>query len=418
MSFPLAGVVSTLSWGLMEFKEGYFEATERDNALENLSVAVDYLLRCHIAPRKYVGIIGNPGKHRCHRHHRISAVFWGDSFLNKFSSSALFSAGIDHDYWGRAERQTTARPTYVYDDSMGASDLLGKVAAALASSAIVWREFNATYSADLLEHAKDIYQWGTEREGLYSNYYKESTDAIYPSSHYADDMAYGAYWMYRATKTRKYLEESVAYWKQSTWDVLPDWDNSGPFVAVGLANLVEDGESVPSGADIKDWVVNTFLKDWSQRKGDIVETSKGLRYPSWSEGGDLQLSTTASFLALLHAKHTKTDAVKNEAIAFAKSQIDFALGTGERSYVVGYGKDPPLRATHAGASCPNSPTNCDWTNFETDKPNPQILYGALVGGPPGGNGTYVDSRKDASNEVTLEQNAGFTSALAGLLYLL
>ena len=52
---------------------------------------------------------------------------------------------------------------------------------------------------------------------------------------------------------------------------------------------------------------------------------------------------------------------------------------------------------------------------------PQVLYGALVGGPvgPGDGETYRDVRNDyKSNEVSLDYNAGFTGALAGLLTLL
>jgi hypothetical protein len=61
LNFPLASVVSFLSWGLLEFKDGYQQAGETQHALDNLYVAADYLKRCHIAPRKYIGQIGHPG---------------------------------------------------------------------------------------------------------------------------------------------------------------------------------------------------------------------------------------------------------------------------------------------------------------------------------------------------------------------
>ena len=61
LNFPMASTVSILAWGLVEFKDGYQTAGERDNALTNLRVAADYLKRCHIASRKYVGQIGHPG---------------------------------------------------------------------------------------------------------------------------------------------------------------------------------------------------------------------------------------------------------------------------------------------------------------------------------------------------------------------
>jgi hypothetical protein len=302
---------------------------------------------------------------------------------------------------------------------MGASDMMGKVAAALASSALVWRPINATFSADLLAHAKDLYQWGTEKDGKYSSYYVSATASIYRSSDSDDDMAWGAYWLYRATNDKNYLEDSVKYWKKKYWDVTAGWDNSGAAVAVALANLVEDGETVPSGAEIKNWVENVFLESWIKPSGSIRSTPKGMRHPNWSKWGNLQLSTTASFLAITHAKHSNSAAVRKEALQFARSQVDYAMGSSGRSFVVGYGVNPPLRAHHAGASCPNRPAKCDWTHFQSTKPNPQILYGALVAGPEGpGDNTYRDNRDDyVSNEVSVGYNSGFTSALAGLVEL-
>lgn len=51
-------------------------------------------------------------------------------------------------------------------------------------------------------------------------------------------------------------------------------------------------------------------------------------------------------------------------------------------------------------------------------PNPQVLLGALVGGPSSSDG-YTDVRSDfKSNEVAVDYQAGFAGALAGLVQLL
>jgi len=50
-------------------------------------------------------------------------------------------------------------------------------------------------------------------------------------------------------------------------------------------------------------------------------------------------------------------------------------------------------------------------------PNPHILTGALVGGPDDTD-KYEDSRKDyVHNEVAMDYNAGFQTAVAGLAHL-
>lgn len=68
-------------------------------------------------------------------------------------------------------------------------------------------------------------------------------------------------------------------------------------------------------------------------------------------------------------------------------------------------------------SCPDRPAPCNWSNFDTPGPNPQMLYGALVGGPNQYD-EYVDDRADyVQNEVTLDYNAGFQSSIAELVTL-
>lgn len=389
LNFPLASVVSYLAWGIIEFKDGYNSAGQMQYALDNLYAAADYLKQSHVAPKKYIGQIGNPE--------------------------------VDHAFWGRPEEQKTARPAYVYDSTMGASDLLGKVAAALASCAIVWREIDSGIAADFLKHAKQLWQWGGEKKGKYSDYYKAATASIYASSDWEDDMAWGAAWLYRATGDRSYLTSAVEYYKKKDWDVTADWDNSGAAVAVLLANLIQDGVDVPSAKDINSFVVDDFLRAWIKSDGylEIVKTPKGMSRPKWSKWGNLQLSTTAAFMALSYAKHSSSSSLRASAVQWARSQVDYAMGSSGRSYVVGYGINPPLRPHHAGASCPDVPARCDWANFNSDKPNPQILYGALVAGPAGpGDNSYNDKRSDyVTNEVSTEYNSGFAGALAGLIEL-
>lgn len=56
---------------------------------------------------------------------------------------------------------------------------------------------------------------------------------------------------------------------------------------------------------------------------------------------------------------------------------------------------------------------CDYSDESNPGPNPQILYGALVGGP-GQDGSYNDDRTDyVKNEVACDYNAGYQSAVAG-----
>jgi hypothetical protein len=73
-------------------------------------------------------------------------------------------------------------------------------------------------------------------------------------------------------------------------------------------------------------------------------------------------------------------------------QMHYILGgaTG-RSFVVGYGPNPPRRPHHRAASCPDLGEECGSQYLSTAEPNPHTLYGALVGGPDENDG-YSDDR--------------------------
>ena len=71
------------------------------------------------------------------------------------------------------------------------------------------------------------------------------------------------------------------------------------------------------------------------------------------------------------------------------------------------------------SSCPTvvecGGCECNWSHFDSPDSNPQILEGALVGGPDI-NDNFNDDRHDYVRcEVTTDYNAAFQGALAGLL---
>jgi len=105
---------------------------------------------------------------------------------------------------------------------------------------------------------------------------------------------------------------------------------------------------------------------------------------------------------------------QGDYLKFAQEQIAYILGGNGQSFVVGYGPNWPKQPHHAAASCPDMPAPCDWDQADAPGPNPQILNGALVGGPDKPDDKYNDKRSDyTENEVTLDYNAGFQSAVAG-----
>ena len=67
-------------------------------------------------------------------------------------------------------------------------------------------------------------------------------------------------------------------------------------------------------------------------------------------------------------------------------QIQYILGAGGRSYVVGWGVNPPTHIPSPAASCPMQVVPCaalkaSSPQYASPDPNPHTITGALVSGP-------------------------------------
>lgn len=133
LNFPLGQTVSFLAWSLLDFPTAYAAAGTATAARNNIKQVATYLMKCHIGDNQYIGQIGDPGP--------------------------------DHSYWGRPEQQTGSRPYYTYTKATPASDLLGSVSAALTSSSLVLAASDAGLAAEMLTHAKALYEWGKANPG-------------------------------------------------------------------------------------------------------------------------------------------------------------------------------------------------------------------------------------------------------------
>eukprot|EP00884_Botryococcus_braunii_P009674 jgi/Botrbrau1/18708/Bobra.0386s0034.1 len=384
LHFPLAFAAGILAQSVIENQAGYSSAGQNAAAMDTLRWIADYFMKAHYEDQKFTGQVGDPGQ--------------------------------DHAFWGRPEDMKMDRPSWDITPDKPGSDLIGQVVGALAATAIVFKQTDPAYAAKLEQHARSLYEL-MKHEGKYSNSIDKAY--VYPSSNVLDDMAWGSAWMYRLTKDKKYLEDAKTYRARNKKEedgggyLLYNWDSAPWGVDLVLAQLVPEDKSYSES-------IKRFLEAWLKGEGPIRYTPKGL---AWGmEWGSLRHTANAAHIALLYAKAIKDSDPKNAAryACWARGQINYMLGDAGRSFVVGYGNNPPTKPHHRGSSCPrakqlgvNDPV-CDYSWFDKPEPNPQTLSGALVGGP-GSDDSYDDRRQDyQKNEVAVDYNAGFTGALAAL----
>ncbi|XP_069120274.1 endoglucanase E-4-like [Argopecten irradians] len=368
--YPQAGTVSMLAWGLIEFKDAYEATGQLDNMYDCIRWPLEWLMKTHTARNEIYVQIGD-----------------GD---------------LDHHFWGRAEDMNMARPSYKITADNPGSDVAAEYAAAMAAGYIAFKEKDPAFAAELLRHAKEVYAFALEYNGTYTSSLPKSAAQFYGSSDYDDEMCWGGAWLYKATGEEKYLTNSKNYhhpgnsWGQS-------WGNKDIGCKVLLHNITGEAKYATD-------ITGTF-RDWMPG-GTIPYLSNGLVLRNaW---GSLRHSANMAFIALVAAEYgLHTDAYRS----WAKSQIHVALGDSGRSFVVGFGVNPPSHPHHRSSSCPMMPAPCSQEALSRPGPNPHTLYGGLVGGPSK-EGSYQDNRQDyQQNEVAVDYNAGFQSAVAGLKHL-
>ena len=142
----------------------------------------------------------------------------------------------------------------------------------------------------------------------------------------------------------------------------------------------------------------------------IKYTPKGL---AWlDQWGALRYATTTAFLACVYSDWENCDKEKSKVyMEFAKSQANYALGSTGRSFVVGFGENPPKKPHHRTA-------HGSWADSQTEpSEHRHILYGALVGGPDASDDYTDDIGNYINNEVACDYNAGFVGLLAKMYQL-
>lgn len=379
--FPMAYSATALAWGAIDFKAGYVAADQLQFLKNNLRFVNDYFIKTHTGPNE----------------------LWGQVGLG----------GTDHAFWGSAEVLMLDRPAFKIDATHPGSDLAAETAAAMAAASMVFAADDPAYSANLLQHAIQLYNFADNFRATYSSSIADAR-AHYPSfSGYDDELVWGAIWLYRATGDVTYLNKAEAYFENlrtihgstdKAFDWTIGWDDKSFGCYVLLAKLT--GKAVYKAAAERN------LDFWTNGlNGQRVRyTPGGLAY--LDHFGTLNYAANASFLALYYSDIATTPGKATTYYNFAVRQINYILGDNpaSRSYVVGFGANSPKNVHHRTA-------HGTWANNVVGPPviSRHTLYGALIGGPDS-NDNYIENRSDfQQSEVATHYNALFSGALARLV---
>ncbi|KAL0380877.1 UNVERIFIED_CONTAM: Endoglucanase 8 [Sesamum angustifolium] len=399
--FPMAFTTTMLSWSIIDFGRN-MGGGELGNAVRAVKWGTDYLLKATA-------------------HDGVVYVQVGDPLS-------------DHNCWERPEDMDTLRTAYRIDANHPGSDVAGETAAALAAASIVFRSRDPSYSRLLLNRAIKVFEFADRHRGAYSNSLRYAVCPFYCDVNgYQDELLWGAAWLHKASRRREYREYIVRNEVVlRAGDTINEfgWDNKHAGINVLLSKEVLMGRA----NDLKSFQINA--------DGFICSLLPGISHTQvqYSPGGlifkaggsNMQHVTSLSFLLLAysnylsHANHAVAcgaDSSASPALLkrLARRQVDYILGDNPlgMSYMVGYGPRYPQRIHHRGSSLPSldaHPTHiaCKAGSryFLSPNPNPNLLVGAVVGGPNSSD-AFPDSRPFfQESEPTTYINAPLVGLLA------
>ncbi|CAA0815358.1 Endoglucanase 11 [Striga hermonthica] len=373
---PMAFTITMLSWGVIEFRDQIAAAGELTHALQAIKWGTDYFIKAHSSPH----------------------VLWAQQ---------VGDGDTDHLCWQRPEDMTTSRRAYKLDEQNPGTEVAAETAAAMAAAALVFRRSNPHYAHLLLEHAQQLFEFGDKYRGKYDESIEGAKRYYSSVSGYMDELLWAALWLYKATDNVHYLNYAIhnAYsYGGITWAVAEfSWDVKYAGLQIIASMLPTEGKTEQQKQILEQYrskaehyICACLDKNNST---NVRRTPGGLLYTrQWN---NMQYVSTALFLLTVYSQHlSSTNKTLRchrgpvepiEILSLVQLQVAYILGANPMglSYLVGYGPAYPRRVHHRGASMESyrdskvfvGCTQGYDTWYGRQGPNPNVLVGALVGGP-------------------------------------
>ncbi|XP_048320517.2 endoglucanase 1 [Ziziphus jujuba] len=369
-----------------------------------------------------------------------AAIRWSTDYFLKAATATpgtlyvqVADPNMDHHCWERPEDMDTPRNVYKVSAQNPGSDVAAETAAALAAASIVFRSSDPSYSSKLLQTAMKVFDFADRHRGSYSDALSSVVCPFYCSySGYNDELLWGASWIHAASQNGSYLD----YIRSNGHTLGADdddysfsWDDkrAGTKVLLSKSFLEKNTEEFQLYKAHSDNYICSLIPGTPSFQAQY--TPGGLLYKG--SASNLQYVTTSAFLLLTYSKYLNLNggAVKcgtstvtaDKLISQAKKQIDYILGDNpaKMSYMVGFGERYPQRIHHRGSSVPSVHDHPDhiacnngFQYLYSSSPNPNVLVGAIVGGPDSKDNFSDDRNNYQQSEPATYINAPFVGAVA------
>lgn len=387
---PEAYAASTLGWGYYEFRDSYVQTGQNDHIETVLRYFNDYFMKC---------------------------TFRDDSGDVVAFCYQVGEGEIDHNYWNAPEIDEMKRKGFFLTAEKPQTDYVVATAASLASAYLNFKNTDAAYANECLDYAKALFKFAQTNEKQLSDN-EDGPRSFYSSLKWVDDYCWAGMWLYMATGDTNYLDEALGVLNNDYY-APPTYVHCWNDVWTGAMCLISECN------DKDNTIIDRFrkisgkneyeIKDfWSQIEKQIQNCMSGnlgtlspQGYFFLDKWGSARYNTAAQLAALVYDKYNN-NGKPSKYSDWARSQMEYLLGDNDAgtAYVVGYNENAVKYPHHRAAS--------GLTMAEDTREQKHVLYGALVGGPDE-NDYHSDTTNDwIYNEVTIDYNAAFVGACAGL----
>ncbi|MBN2737384.1 MAG: glycoside hydrolase family 9 protein [Spirochaetales bacterium] len=383
---------STLGWGYYEFRDAY-AATQQTSHIETiLRYFNDYFMK--------VSYLDDSGK------------------LIAFCYQ-VGDGDVDHAFWQAPENDEMFRRGWFATSELPSTDCITAAAASLAVNYLNFKDTDPSYAEESLKYAKALFAFAENTGTKEVN--RDGPKGYYQSSKWEDDYCWAALWLFLCTEDTHYIDETfkyLDYYAPSTWTHC--WNDvwAGVMCLMGAIDDAHDANSQAFEDHYKEVTGKSPYEEidfWSQiakladgwASGQNVTVTPG-GYAFLNQWGSARYNTATQLCALVYDKHHGDRASSKSE--WAKGQMTYIMGDNpmNRCYIVGYSDISAKFPHHRAASGTSMAEDPDDHRF--------VLYGALVGGP-GQNDEHKDVTADyIYNEVTIDYNAAFVGACAGLYH--
>lgn len=377
---------ATLGWGYYEFRDSYVKLGQDTHIETILRYFNDYLMKCTFRDKN------------------------GEVIAHCYQ---VGEGGIDHAIWEAPEVDSMVRPAWFLTADKPQTDYVVSACGSLAINYLNFKDTDPEYAEKSLDYAKALWKFANDNELQLSDN-ADGPMQFYNSSKWEDDYCWAAAWMYLATGDVSSLKQAAPYFDYYApsgycynWNDM--WGGTSTVWAVinqehpelDLVQMVRDaqGKNQYVFDDFWDEVYKCY-PTWK-----ALETAGG--YAFLSQWGSARYNTAMQLIGLIYDKYTN-NGQPGEFSKWAEKQMQYIMGNNplNRSYIVGYNENSVKYPHHRAAS--------GLLSAEDTREQRHVLWGALAGGPDGSD-KHNDTTNDyIYNEVTIDYNAAFVGACAGL----